>query len=131
MTKVRPMSEADEQGVLEMVAALLSIAPRDRESRLREMCSSDGVMRDRVVSVLRGLTEQISGPASESSEPWESLSNAQAPARIGAYRIVRLIGAGGMGQVYEAEQDRPHRPVALKLLHPSRMSESVRVCAPP
>ncbi len=39
-----------------------------------------------------------------------------APARIGHYRILRLLGEGGMGAVYEAEQDLPHRTVALKLI---------------
>ncbi|HEV2495736.1 MAG TPA: tetratricopeptide repeat protein [Terriglobia bacterium] len=38
------------------------------------------------------------------------------PARIGRYRIIRLLGEGGMGAVYEAEQDFPHRTVALKVI---------------
>jgi eukaryotic-like serine/threonine-protein kinase len=38
------------------------------------------------------------------------------PASIGSYRIVRLLGEGGMGVVYEAEQDQPRRRVALKVI---------------
>ncbi|MCX5691961.1 MAG: serine/threonine-protein kinase, partial [Planctomycetota bacterium] len=38
------------------------------------------------------------------------------PDRVGHYRISRLIGAGGMGAVYEAEQDNPRRTVALKVM---------------
>ena len=35
----------------------------------------------------------------------------------GKYRIVRLIGEGGMGAVYEGENTRIHRRVAIKVLH--------------
>src|SRR5215471_16622298 len=37
----------------------------------------------------------------------------------GKYRIVRLLGEGGMGAVYEGENVRIHRRVAIKVLHPS------------
>ena len=40
----------------------------------------------------------------------------QLPASIGRYRIIRLLGEGGMGAVYEAEQDQPRRRVALKVI---------------
>lgn len=42
--------------------------------------------------------------------------DAPLPSTIGRYRILRLLGEGGMGAVYEAEQDFPHRAVALKII---------------
>jgi non-specific serine/threonine protein kinase/serine/threonine-protein kinase len=41
---------------------------------------------------------------------------------IARYRIVSLIGEGGMGAVYEAEQDQPRRTVALKVIKPGMAS---------
>jgi tetratricopeptide (TPR) repeat protein len=38
------------------------------------------------------------------------------PARIGPYRILRLLGEGAMGRVFLAAEDNPPREVALKLL---------------
>lgn len=40
------------------------------------------------------------------------------PERIAGYRIIRAVGHGGMGRVYEAEQENPKRRVALKMVHP-------------
>src|SRR5215471_11080420 len=41
---------------------------------------------------------------------------------VGRYHIGRLIGEGGMGAVYEAEQEHPRRKVALKIIRPGLAS---------
>jgi eukaryotic-like serine/threonine-protein kinase len=45
----------------------------------------------------------------------------------GKYRIVRLIGEGGMGAVYEGENMRIHRRVAIKVLHAAVASQGEAV----
>ncbi len=47
------------------------------------------------------------------------------PASIGPYAIRRVIGQGGMGTVYEAEQQTPRRTVALKVIKPGLSSDQV------
>ena len=48
------------------------------------------------------------------------------PPRVGRYRPLRVIGQGGMGVVYEAEQEEPRRRVALKVIRPELATEDLR-----
>jgi len=61
-------------------------------------------------------------PDAETFAEGVAVTDAALPATIGRYRIVRLIGEGGMGAVYEAEQDQPRRTVALKVIKPGLAS---------
>jgi WD40 repeat protein len=47
------------------------------------------------------------------------------PERIGQYRILGVLGQGGMGTVYRAEQQHPRRVVALKVIRPGAESREV------
>jgi len=48
------------------------------------------------------------------------------PTVIGGYRVIRPIGEGGMGVVYEAEQQNPRRRVALKLIRGGQLVDDRR-----
>lgn len=65
----------------------------------------------------------IWGP--EEGAPEEVGAEGLGEGAFGRYHLVRLIGLGGMGAVYEAEQDSPKRRVAIKVIRPELMSAEV------
>ena len=73
-------------------------------------------------------TQPPPGELSNSSDgaPVSSTGPTGAFPRIGPYQLVRLLGEGGMGAVYLAEQTSPiRRPVALKLIKTGLGSEQI------
>ncbi|KAB2943396.1 MAG: serine/threonine-protein kinase [Phycisphaerae bacterium] len=115
------MSESSIQQARLVFDAVVDLPAPQRSGAIERLGESDANARVIVERMLaahdRGLGRFLEGSA-----PWaayvgdEIAEAAPVPARIGAYQIVRVLGEGGMGVVYEARQERPARVIALKVI---------------
>src|SRR5579863_7161833 len=99
------MSERWEQ-VKEILALALERSPAERVTFVRDACGDDGALRDEVESLMAHSTDADS--LLEDSPVAHFLSfqpDSMVGKKIGAYRIIRLIGHGGMAVVYLGERD--------------------------
>src|ERR1700738_3937385 len=114
------ISRETAQRAAEIVKSALARTPEEARVFLDEACVGDAKVREEVDSLLRfqqqavGFIEQDAlHHAAEKLALQESWLNGQL---IGGYQILSRIGAGGMGDVYLAEDLQFHRKVALKLV---------------
>jgi serine/threonine protein kinase len=106
--------------VAELVKSGLERDPREWPSFLDETCGSDVALRAEVESLLQLKEEAVAlmqEPAVHLSArffvPDRELKSEEI---IGDYRILSLIGSGGMADVYLAVDQQLHRKVALKIV---------------
>ena len=120
------MITSDSQRTIEVFEAVLERAPPDRIAYLDEACRGDPELRAEVESLLKA-DEQARGflePPKQVMKPSSPEYDPLVGTKIGRYHIQRVIAAGGMGTVYEALQEEPHRTVALKVIRPGLASRS-------
>lgn len=100
----------------------LELPVAQRESFVANACGADVALRREVELLLAadggGDDSRLGLPHARVLRGWleEHMSRLLAGKRIGSFRLRRILACGGMGTVYEAEQEAPQRRVALKMM---------------
>ena len=128
------------QRIAPLLQKALETLPEQRRTFLEQACGEDSVLRAEVEELLAADSDAgkfLDAPVDISvlfASPGEGAEAAPDVTRlagtfIGSYKVVREIGRGGMGVIYEAEQQRPRRSVALKVILGGRHvdAETVRM----
>src|SRR5262245_5334786 len=116
----------------ELYHAALDLAPEAREEFLAGACGDDDELRREVESLLRArgqadgfVAGKVAGVVAEMAAQQQTPS--LAGRSLSHYQMLSLIGVGGMGEVYLAQDTNLGRKVALKLLPAAFTQDHERV----
>ncbi len=102
----------------EIFVGALDREPSDRDRFIDDQCAGDPALRssvDRLMHAVADSTDFLEEPALDALPRFPG-HDPLGP-NVPGYRIIRVLGVGGMATVYEAEQSHPRRRVALKVMH--------------
>jgi serine/threonine protein kinase len=119
------------QRVEELFRTSIDRPADERDAYLTRACDGDEDLRREVLSLLERDTAEdfIRGPIANAALAFTAKAKVDLTGeRIGHYRVKRLIGRGGMGDVYEAERDDEQfrQQVAIKIIKRGMDTEFVR-----
>jgi serine/threonine protein kinase/formylglycine-generating enzyme required for sulfatase activity/dienelactone hydrolase len=111
----------DEQSAERLLGATLDLPPERRSAFVDQACRESPELRRMVEELLfrNGfLKKPLLGANPEPAETVQVNGHLAAGTKLGRYAIIEPLGAGGMGFVYRARDERLERAVAIKILAP-------------
>lgn len=108
------LTEPASRSAPEVVEAALDVPPDDRDAFLQDACQGNLELLGQLRVLLEADRHDDDFLALPTAHPLPA--GPILPERVGPYRVLRELGRGSMGIVYEAEQAKPQRRVALKVL---------------
>src|SRR5262249_38315180 len=113
------MSHIDRSRLKQIFAEALEIEQQRRAAFLEEACEGNQQLRNEVEKLLEALhlPDELLDASNIGEFLFQHSSQALSPGeRVGRFEIIRLIGKGGMGEVYEAQDHHFGDRVALKTI---------------
>jgi hypothetical protein len=113
--------------IADLFERALSVREEDRAAWLVAVSGNDTALHDEVASLLRVHQRADGFISTPAALPPQDERRLAAGVSIGPYRVERVIGAGGMGIVYLAEDSRLGRQVAVKMVAPASDGDAARI----